>query len=142
MALKPLAGDFAALLFSIGIIGTGLLGVSVLTGSAALAVAEAAGWPAGMSEKPLRAGRFYLVMAAAMLAGMAMDFAGVAPIRMLFWAAVVNGVLAPPLIVVVLVVCNNRGLMEGHRNGWLLNLLGGTAAVVMSAAAVALALYL
>jgi Mn2+/Fe2+ NRAMP family transporter len=141
-ALRPLAGDFAALLFSLGIIGTGVLGVSVLTGSAALAVAEAAGWPGGMSEKPLHARRFYLVMAAAMLAGMAMDFAGVDAMRMLLWAAVVNGILAPPLIVVVLVVCNNRGLMAEHRNGWAMNLLGGTAALVMVAAAVALALYI
>ena len=139
MALRPVAGDFAALLFSLGIIGTGFLGVSVLTGSAALAVAEAAGWPAGMSEKPMRAGRFYLVMAAAMLAGMAMDFAGVDPIRMLFWAAILNGVLAPPLIVIVLVVCNDRRLMEGHPNGRLLNLLAGTAAIVMTAAALAMA---
>ena len=141
MALRPLAGDLAALLFSLGIIGTGLLGVSVLAGSGALAVAEAAGWPGGMNEKPLQAGRFYLVMAAAMLAGMGMDFAGVDPIRMLVWAAVVNGFLAPPLIVIVLMVCNNRGLMGEHRNGWLLNVLGVITALVMKAAAVALVLY-
>lgn len=138
LALRPLAGDLAALLFSLGIIGTGLLGVSVLAGSAALAVAEAAGWPGGMNEKPMKAARFYGVMAAAMLAGMAMDFAGVEPMRILVWAAVLNGFLAPPLIAVVLVVCNNRGLMGEHRNGWLLNVLGGVTAVVMTAAAVAL----
>lgn len=142
MALRPLAGDLAALLFSLGIIGTGLLGVSVLAGSAALAVAEAAGWPGGMNEKPLQAGRFYLVMAAAMLAGMAMDFAGGEPMRMLVWAAVLNGFLAPPLIVVVLVVCNNRGLMGEHRNGWVMNALGAVTAAVMTAAAVALGIQL
>jgi NRAMP (natural resistance-associated macrophage protein)-like metal ion transporter len=142
MALRPLAGDLAALLFSLGIIGTGLLGVSVLAGSAALAVAEAAGWPGGMNEKPMKAARFYGVMAAAMLAGMAMDFAGVEPMRMLVWAAVLNGFLAPPLIVIVMMVCNNRGLMGEHRNGWLLNALGGVTAVVMTTAAVALVLQL
>ncbi|HEX7243451.1 MAG TPA: Nramp family divalent metal transporter [Longimicrobiaceae bacterium] len=139
-ALRPLAGDFAALLFSLGIVGTGLLGVSVLTGSAALAVAEAAGWPGGMSERPLAARRFYAVMAVSMVAGMAMAFSGADAIRMLFWAAVLNGVLAPPLIVVVLVVCNNRELMGEHRNGVLLNLLGTLAAAVMGACALALAL--
>jgi NRAMP (natural resistance-associated macrophage protein)-like metal ion transporter len=142
MALRPLAGDLAALLFSLGIIGTGLLGVSVLAGSAALAVAEAAGWPGGMNEKPMKAARFYGVMAAAMLAGMAMDFAGVEPMRMLVWAAVVNGFLAPPLIVVVLVVCNNRELMGEHRNGWPLNVLGGATALVMTGAAMALGIQL
>jgi Mn2+/Fe2+ NRAMP family transporter len=91
-----------------------------------------------MNEKPLQAGRFYAVMAAAMLAGMAMDFAGVEPMRMLVWAAVLNGFLAPPLIVIVMLVCNNRELMGEHRNGWLLNVLGGVTAVVMTAAAVAL----
>ena len=139
MALRPLAGPWAALLFSLGIIGTGFLGVSVLAGSAALAVAEAAGWPGGMNEKPAVAGRFYLVMGAAMLAGMGMAFAGVDPMRMLVWAAVLNGFLAPPLIVIVMVVCNNRELLGEHRNGWVLNALGAVTALVMSAAAVALA---
>lgn len=139
-ALRPLAGDFAALLFSVGIIGTGFLGVSVLAGSSALAVAEGAGWHNGMSERPREAGRFYVVMAASMLAGMALALWGVDAMRMLFWAAVINGVLAPPLVAIVLVVCNDGWLMERHRNGWLLNLLGALTVLLMSAAALALVL--
>lgn len=139
-ALRPLAGDFAALLFSVGIIGVGLLGVSVLTGSAALAVADAMGWRSGMSERPQVALRFYAVMAVSMLAGMAMEFSEIEAIRMLVWAAVINGVLAPPLIIIVLLVCNNAGLMGEHRNGWLLNVLGGLTVLIMAGAAIALAL--
>jgi len=137
-ALKPLAGSSASLLFALGLIGTGLLGVPVLAGSVAYAVAEAGGWQMGMDEKPLHAKEFYLVLGVAMLAGMAMDFAKLDAIKMLFWSAILNGVLAPPLIVIILLVCNNRVVMMEHVNGFWLNLLGGTAAVVMSVAAVAM----
>ncbi|HEX8694720.1 MAG TPA: Nramp family divalent metal transporter [Longimicrobium sp.] len=139
-ALRPLAGSAASLLFSLGIVGTGMLGVPVLAGSAALAVAEAEGWPAGMSERPTRAGRFYAVMALALGAGMAMDYLGIEPIRMLFGAAVVNGLLAPPLIFVILLVCNDRRVMGEHTNGFWLNALGLLAGLLMAGAAVALLL--
>jgi len=134
-ALKPLAGSSASLLFAFGLIGTGLLGVPVLAGSVAYAVAEAGGWQMGMDEKPLHAKEFYAVLGIAMLAGMAMDFAQLDAIKMLFWAAVLNGVLAPPLIVIILIVCNNHSVMMEHVNGWWLNILGGITAVVMTAAA-------
>jgi Mn2+/Fe2+ NRAMP family transporter len=134
-ALKPLAGSSASLLFAFGLIGTGLLGVPVLAGSVAYAVAEAGGWQMGMDEKPLHAKEFYAVLGVAMLAGMAMDFAQLDAIKMLFWAAVLNGVLAPPLIVIILIVCNNHSVMMEHVNGWWLNILGGITAVVMTAAA-------
>ena len=137
-ALRPLAGEAASLLFSIGIIGTGMLGVPVLAGSAALAVAEAEGWPSGMSEKPRAASRFYAVMAAALAAGMAMDYLGMNPIRMLFWSAVVNGVLAPPLLFVVLHVGSNRAAMGEQTTPPLLRALTLVTAVLMAAAAVAL----
>ncbi|HYJ81115.1 MAG TPA: Nramp family divalent metal transporter [Longimicrobiaceae bacterium] len=137
-ALRPIAGDAAALLFSLGIIGTGMLAVPVLAGSAALAVAEAEDWRAGMSEKPSRAWRFYAVMGVALAAGMLMDALGVSALRMLFWAAVVNGVLAPPLIFIILLVCNNPKVMGEWTNGAWLNLLGGLAGVLMAAGAVAL----
>jgi Mn2+/Fe2+ NRAMP family transporter len=82
--------------------------------------------------------KFYGVIAVAMLAGMAMDFAGLNAIKMLFWSAVLNGVLAPPLIIIILRVCNNRRVMGEHINGRLLNVLGIIAAAVMSIAAVAM----
>ncbi|HEX6533846.1 MAG TPA: Nramp family divalent metal transporter [Gemmatimonadaceae bacterium] len=134
-ALRPLAGNGASLLFALGLIGTGLLGVPVLAGSVAYAIAEAGGWRRGMSEKPYRAKRFYIVLAVAMLAGMAMDRANLDAIRMLYWSAVLNGVLAPPLVVIILVVCNDRRVMDGHVNGRWLNLLGGVTVIVMSGAA-------
>lgn len=134
-ALRPLAGNSASMLFAFGLIGTGLLGVPVLAGSVAYAVAEAGGWQMGMDEKPVHAKEFYAVLGIAMLAGMAMDFAQLDAIKMLFWSAVLNGVLAPPLIVIILMVCNNRKVMMEHVNGVWLNLLGGITAVVMTAAA-------
>lgn len=139
-ALRPLAGNAAYLLFSLGLIGTGFLGVPVLAGSAAYAVAEAGAWRGGMNERPRMAKKFYGVVAVAMLAGMAMDYAGLNAIKMLFWSAVLNGVLAPPLIFIILLVCNNKHVMGTHTNGKLLNALGGMAAVVMSAAAIAMLL--
>jgi NRAMP (natural resistance-associated macrophage protein)-like metal ion transporter len=137
-ALRPLAGHSASLLFALGLIGTGLLGVPVLAGSVAYAVAEAGGWRMGMDEKAGRATRFYTVLGVSLLAGMAMDFLKLDPIKMLFWSAVLNGVLAPPLIVIILVVCNNPRVMMEHVNGRWLNILGTACALVMTASAVAM----
>lgn len=137
-ALRPLAGNAAYLLFAFGLIGTGFLGVPVLAGSAAYAVAEAGAWRGGMNEKPRAAKKFYAVVGAAMIAGMSLDYAGFNAIKMLFWSAVLNGVLAPPLIVIILFICNNRRVMGEHTNGKTLNILGAIAALVMSAAAIAL----
>jgi NRAMP (natural resistance-associated macrophage protein)-like metal ion transporter len=137
-ALRPLAGNAAYLLFSVALIGTGFLGVPVLAGSAAYAVAEAGAWRGGMNERPRMAKKFYGVIAVAMLAGMAMDYVGFNAIKMLFWSAVLNGVLAPPLIVIILIVCNNRRVMGEHVNGKLINALGIIAAIVMSGAALAM----
>jgi NRAMP (natural resistance-associated macrophage protein)-like metal ion transporter len=134
-ALRPLAGKAAYLLFSVGLIGTGFLGVPVLAGSAAYAVAEAGAWPGGMNERPRLAKKFYGVIAVAMSVGVVMDYAGLNAIKMLFWSAVLNGVLAPFLIVIVLLVCNNPRVMGEHVNGKLMNALGIVAALVMSVAA-------
>lgn len=139
-ALRPLAGNAAYLLFSVGLIGTGFLGVPVLAGSAAYAVAEAGAWRGGMDERPRMAKKFYGVISVAMLVGMLMDYAGLNAIKMLFWSAVLNGVLAPPLIVIVLLVCNNRRVMGEHVNGRLMNALGSVAAIVMGIAAIAMIL--
>ena len=139
-ALRPLAGPGAALLFAAGLVGTGMLGIPVLAGSAAYAVAEAAAWRGGLDEKVRTARQFYGVMAVAMLAGMALSFAHVNAIRLLIWSAVINGLLAPPLIMIILVVCNNESVMGSHRNGRSLNVLGGLSALLMSAAALAFVL--
>ena len=137
-ALKPLAGAGASWLFAAGLVGTGMLGVPVLAGSGAYAIAEAAAWRAGMDEKVHTARQFYAVIAVAMLVGMVLNFAHVNAIRLLIWSAIINGLLAPPLIAIILVVCNNERVMGCHKNGIGLNLLGGAAAVLMTGAAVAL----
>jgi len=136
-ALRPLAGDAAYLLFALGLIGTGFLAVPVLAGSASFAVAEVFGWRAGLDLSPRRGRRFYLVFAGAVAAGMLLDLAGTNPIRMLFLSAVLNGLLAPPLLLLVMLVSNNRAIMGEHANGPWLNVLGWSATVVMSLAAVA-----
>lgn len=137
-ALRPLAGDFATVLFGIGLIGAGILAVPVLTGSAAYAVAETFGWPSGLDEKPRHAKKFYAVIAASTLVGVAIDFAGINPIRALFWTAVINGVVAPPLLVVVMLVANNKRVMGSRTNGAFTNIIGWLATLVMFAAAIAM----
>ncbi len=138
MALEPLSGKGASLIFALGIIGTGMLAVPVLAGSAAYAVAEAGQWRRGMNRTPTQARHFYIVIVLAMITGMALNFSGVNPMRLLFGAAVVNGVLAPPLIVVILMICNNREIMGEQRNGWLINAGGIVAALLMGAGAILL----
>jgi NRAMP (natural resistance-associated macrophage protein)-like metal ion transporter len=134
-ALRPLAGGAATYLFAFGLIGSGLLAVPVLTGSSAYAVAETFGWRYGLDEKPRRAKRFYAVIAASTLAGMLINFLGVNPIDALFWTAVLNGLVAPPLLFVLMLVSNNRRVMGEHTNGRALNLVGWAATAVMFAAA-------
>jgi NRAMP (natural resistance-associated macrophage protein)-like metal ion transporter len=137
-ALRPLAGPLAYWLFALGIIGTGMLGVPVLAGSAAYAVAEAGAFKGGMDERPDAAKMFYAVMAVAMIVGTILALVRINAMKMLLWSAVLNGVLAPPLIVIILMVCNNEKIMGRYRNGLLLNVLGWSAAVLMGAAAIAM----
>ncbi len=139
-ALRPLAGGGASLLFAAGIIGTGLLAIPVLAGSASYAVAELAGWRSGLDLSPRRGRRFYLVLAGAIGGGMLLDLLGTNPVRMLFLSAVVNGVLAPPLLALVMLVGNDRRIMGRHVNGFWLNLGGFAATAVMAVAAAALLL--
>lgn len=137
-ALKPLAGNAAALLFTLGLVGTGMLGIPVLAGSAAYAIAEAAAWRSGMDQKVHNARQFYGVIAVAMLVGMLLNFFHVNAIKLLIGSAVINGLLAPPLIAIVLVVCNNEKVMGTHKNKRTLNILGGFGVAMMTVAAVAL----
>jgi len=138
IALRPLAGPLAYWLFALGIIGTGMLGVPVLAGSAAYAIAEAGAFKGGMDEKPDGARVFYGVMVIAMVMGTVLALTRLNAMKLLVWSAVMNGVLAPPLIVIILMVCNNEKIMGRYRNGMLLNVLGWAAAVLMGAAAVAM----
>jgi NRAMP (natural resistance-associated macrophage protein)-like metal ion transporter len=138
-ALRPLAGPGAYWLFTLGLIGTGMLGVPVLAGSCAYAIAEAASWKgASLSQKPGRAPGFYTVMAGAMLVGLALDFAGLNAVKMLFWSAVVNGVLAPPLVVLVVLLTSDKKVMGARTNSRGAMVLGWICAALMSAAALAL----
>jgi NRAMP (natural resistance-associated macrophage protein)-like metal ion transporter len=136
-ALRPLAGDAAYLLFGLGLIGAGLLAIPVLAGSASYAVAELFAWRAGLDFRPRQARRFYTVLGGSIVAGVVLDVFTTNPIRMLFWSAILNGLLAPPLMVLVMLVGNNRKIMGEHTNGPWLNLLGWTATTLMAAAAVA-----
>lgn len=119
-ALRPIAGEFAFALFAIGIIGTGLLAVPILAGSAAYAVSETFGWTEGLDRKPREAKAFYGAIAAATLGGIALNFLEIDPMRALYWAAVVNGLLAPPLMVVTMLIARNRRVMGKLAiAGWL-----------------------
>jgi NRAMP (natural resistance-associated macrophage protein)-like metal ion transporter len=119
-ALRPIAGDFAFALFATGIIGTGLLAVPILAGSAAYAVSETFGWVEGLDRKPREAKAFYGVIALATAGGIGLNFIGIDPMKALYWAAVVNGLLAPPLMVVTMLIARNRSIMgEFAISGWL-----------------------
>ena len=135
-ALRPLAGDGAYLLFTLGLIGTGMLGVPVLVGSCAYAVAEGAGWRGSMADKPRSARKFYAVMAVAMALGLVLNYLGFNAVKMLFWSAVINGLLAPPLILLVILLTNSHKVMGKRVNPPLLRYLGWATFGVMTAAAV------
>ena len=137
-ALRPLAGDASAALLAISLIGAGVLAVPVLTGSAAYGVSEAFGWRSGLDRKPTRAPQFYLVIVAATLVGMAINFLGINPITALVLSAVLNGLVAAPLIVIVMLVSNDRAVMGERTNGRLLNVFGWLTAVVMGVAVLGL----
>jgi NRAMP (natural resistance-associated macrophage protein)-like metal ion transporter len=137
-ALRPLAGNGAYLLFTAGLIGTGMLGIPVLAGAAAYAVAEAAAWRGTLEDRPPLAKKFYAVIAAAMLLGLALDYLGIDAVKMLFWSAVLNGVLAAPLIVIVVLLTSSKKIMGTRVNSPILKILGWTTAGIMAAAAVAM----
>ncbi len=135
IALEPLAGSAAKYLFALGLIGVGFLAVPVLTGSAAYAVAEAFEWECKLDDKPHEAKAFYAVIAASTLVGVLINFTGVNAISALFWTAVINGLVSPPLLVIIMLVSNNKTVMGRNVNGTVTNIFGWLAAVVMFAAA-------
>jgi len=141
-ALRPIAGDFAYLLFAAGIIGTGLLAVPILAGSAAYAVAETFKLREGLYLKLRQAPGFYGVIAFSTLLGFTINLIGINPIQALYYTAVLNGIVAPPLLVMIMLIGNNRSIMKSKVNGRVSNTLGWITTIAMSVAAVALLLTL
>ncbi|MBW0006523.1 MAG: divalent metal cation transporter [Sphingomonas sp.] len=135
-ALEPVAGCFAFLLFALGIIGTGMLAVPVLAGSAAYAVSEMFGRPASLDSKPGKARTFYGTIAATTIAGALLQYVGINPVRALYWSAVINGLLAAPLMVVMMLIVTNPRAMGHLTLGRSGAILGWAAAAVMALATV------
>ena len=135
-ALRPIAGPFAFTVFALGIIGTGLLAVPVLAGSAAYAVGEALRWPVGLARRPARAPAFYATIAAATLVGAALNFTPLDPIKALFWSAVINGVAAVPLMVMIMLMASRTRVMGEFTLRPLLASLGWLSTAAMALAAV------
>lgn len=141
-ALQPLAGDLAYLLFAAGIIGTGLLAVPILAGASAYAVAETAGLKEGLGKKPGRAPGFYAIIAASTLIGMSLEWLGINPITALYYAAALNGLAAPPLMALVIMIANRKDIMGRFVNSRASNVLGWAIVLIMTLAGVALILNL
>ncbi len=141
-ALKPVAGHFAFTVFTLGILGTGLLAVPVLAGSAAYALAEARGWPQGLARKPRKAVAFYATIALATMVGALINFSPIDPIKALYWSAVVNGVVAVPVMAIMMAMTANAKIMGEFAVGGALRAVGWVATAVMAAAVVGMVIAL
>ena len=137
-ALRPIAGKFAFTVFALGIIGTGLLALPVLSGSAAYALGEAMRWPVGLARKPLRARAFYGTIAAATIVGGALNFTAIDPVKALFWSAVINGIVAVPVMAMTMRMATNANIMGQFQVRGILRALGWLATLVMALATVAM----
>jgi NRAMP (natural resistance-associated macrophage protein)-like metal ion transporter len=135
-ALRPIAGDLCFVLFSIGIIGTGLLAIPVLAGSAAFAVGEAMHFRASLEAKPMKAKRFYGVLAAATFAGLLMMFVKLSPMQALYWAAVINGLISAPVMIVIMIMASRREIMGRFTISKTWRILGWLATALMVAVVV------
>ena len=141
IALKPLAGNLAYLLFAIGVIGTGLLAIPVLSGSLSYIITETFGWEQGLDKKFHEAKAFYAVIAVSLVLGLSLNYIGISPIKALIYTAILYGLTAPVLIAIILHICNNKKVMGQFTNSRKSNILGFSALIIMTIAAVAL-LYL
>ena len=137
-ALEPVAGKFAYLLFSLGIIGTGMLAIPVLAGSAAYAIGDSRGWESGLDFKPWEAVGFYSVIGAATVLGIAIDWSPLDPIKALFWSAVINGVVAVPIMVAMMIVVSHQRRMGKFTAPRSVTILGWLATAIMAVAVVAM----
>jgi NRAMP (natural resistance-associated macrophage protein)-like metal ion transporter len=136
-ALRPLAGRFAATLFTVGIVGVGFLAIPTLAGSTAYAFAEILGWRQGLNKKLTQARAFYALILFSTAIGVVLDFAGINPVKALYWTAVINGLLAPFLLVAILIVASDNKLMQGQpssRLGWIVVALTTAAMFVAGVA--------
>ncbi|MER8967274.1 divalent metal cation transporter [Mesorhizobium sp. M0808] len=140
-ALRPVAGEFAFMLFSVGIVGTGLLAIPVLAGSAAYAVGESRGWKIGLENKPWQAVGFYTVIGVATMLGIAVDYSPIDPIKALFWTAVINGVISVPIMAAMMVVASRRHEMGPFVATLGQRLLGWAATAIVAGAAVAMFIF-
>ncbi len=136
-ALQPVAGHFAFFLFAAGIIGTGLLAIPVLAGSAAYGIAEAFRWRASLESKPSQAPKFYVMIAAATTIGLALNFLGLDPIRALYWSAIVNGIAAAPLMAMLMIMSSNTAVVREFTLPLYLRVVGWAATAVMFVASIA-----
>lgn len=141
LALKPLAGNLAYLLFAIGVIGTGLIAIPVLSGSLSYIITETFGWDQGLDKKFHEAKGFYVIIVISLVLGLSLNYVGISPIKALIYTAILYGLTAPVLIAIILHISNNKKIMGANVNGRGLNILGFAALLIMAAAAVAL-LYL
>jgi NRAMP (natural resistance-associated macrophage protein)-like metal ion transporter len=141
LALKPLAGKAAYLLFAIGIIGTGLLAIPVLSGSLSYIITETFGWEQGLNKKFHEAKAFYIIIAISLVIGLSLNYIGITPIQGLIYAAILYGLTAPVLIAIILHIANNKKVMGEFTNGKVTNILGYITLMVMTVSAIAL-LYL
>ena len=139
-ALKPVAGEFAFAIFSLGIIGTGLLAIPALAGSAAYALGEAMGWRVGLARKPMQAKAFYGTIAAATVVGSAICFSPLDPIKALVWSAVINGLVAVPVMIMMMIMTSNKKMMGKFIVAGPLRIIGWIATAAMGAAAGAMAI--
>jgi Mn2+/Fe2+ NRAMP family transporter len=135
MALKPLAGNMAYLLFSIGVIGTGLIAIPVLSGSLSYIFAETFGWEQGLDKKFHEAKAFYVIIAVSLIIGLSLNYVGISPVKALIYTAILYGLTAPVLIAIILHISNNKEIMGKNVNGKVSNILGFAALIIMTAAA-------
>ncbi len=134
-ALRPFVGDAAYIIFTVGIIGTGLLAIPVLAGSSAYAVSESFKRKEGLSKKWYEARLFYMVIVLSMLGGLVMNFLGINPMGALVWAAVVNGIVAPFILIAIILISANKKIMGKYRNNIITNVVGWLVTVLMLLAA-------
>jgi NRAMP (natural resistance-associated macrophage protein)-like metal ion transporter len=135
MALKPLAGNLAYLLFAIGVIGTGLIAIPVLSGALSYIFSETFGWEQGLDKKFHEAKGFYVIIAISLLLGLSLNYVGISPIKALIYTAILYGITAPVLIAIILHICNNKKIMGKYVNTRFRNILGFAALIIMTAAA-------
>jgi Mn2+/Fe2+ NRAMP family transporter len=133
-ALRPIAGPFAFAIFALGVIGTGMLAVPVLAGSAAYAIGEARRWPVGLERKPLKAKAFYAAIVIATMSGIGITLSPLDPIAALFWSAVINGVVSVPLMVIMMLMSTDETVMRGFVISGMLKYVGWIATAVMAGA--------